>query len=85
MQNDRNGNNSDKTSVAENIKNSDSSDSINLDDLASHLKSLEQKLAAQPEIDQEHVDRIRSAISSGEFRIDPESVASKMMNSEDDF
>jgi len=91
MSNDTKGNNPDQTQQEDNqtssnktFSHSESSDSINLDEMASHLKSLEQKLAAQPDIDQAHVDRIRNAISSGEFRIDPERVANKMLNSEDD-
>lgn len=61
------------------------SDTVSLTDMASRLKSLEQKLATQPEVDQAHVNRVRDAISNGEFRINPERVADKMMDFENDF
>lgn len=60
--------------------------SVSLTDMAEHLQSLEQKLSStQSDIDQAHVDRIREAISSGEFRIDPEKVANKLLDLESDF
>ena len=60
-------------------------DTVSLTDMASRLKSLESKLETQPAIDQSRVDRVRDAISRGEFRIDPERVADKMMDFEADF
>ncbi len=64
---------------------SGNADTVSLTDMASRLKSLEQKLGEQPEIDQARVARIRDALSSGEFRIDPERVADKMLDFESDF
>ena len=61
-----------------------SSDSVSLNDMATHLQSLEKKLASQPDINQEHVNRIRDAITSGEYRIDPQSVAEKLLNTDKD-
>ena len=60
-------------------------DTVSLTDMASRLKSLESKLDSQSAIDQSRVDRVRDAISRGEFRIDPERVADKMMDFEADF
>lgn len=60
-------------------------DTVHLTDMASRLKSLEQKLASQSEVDQSHVNRVRDAISRGEYRIDPDRVADKMMDFESDF
>ena len=62
-----------------------SGDTVSITDMASRLKSLESKLETQPAIDQSHVDRVRDAISRGEYRIDPERVADKMMDFEADF
>ena len=62
-----------------------STDTVHLTDMASRLQSLEQKLANQPEVDQTHVNQIRDAISRGEYRIDPDRVADKMMDFEADF
>lgn len=60
-------------------------DTVHLTDMASRLKSLEQKLANQPDIDQSHVDRVRDALSRGQYQIDPDRVADKMMDFESDF
>jgi len=64
--------------------NTESVDKVSLPDMASRLKSLEQKLTSQPEVDQSHVRRIRDALLRGEYRIDPEKVADKMIQSEKD-
>ena len=63
----------------------DSQDKVVLTDMAARLKTLEQKLASQPEIDQARVDNVREAISRGEYRINPDRVADKMMDFESDF
>lgn len=55
-----------------------------LSDMATRLQSLEAKLVDQPDIDQANVDRLREAITSGEYRIDPDSVAEKMIDMESD-
>ena len=60
-------------------------DSVSLTDMAGRLQSLENKLASQSEVDQSHVNRVRDAISRGEYRIDPDRVADKMMDFESDF
>jgi negative regulator of flagellin synthesis FlgM len=60
-------------------------DKVVLTDMASRLKSLEQKLAKQPEVDQNHVNRVRDAIHRGEYRVNPDRVAGKMMGFERDF
>lgn len=60
-------------------------DKVVLTEMAARLKSLEQKLASQPEIDQARVDNVREAISRGEYRINPDRVADKMMDFESDF
>ena len=60
-------------------------DTVSLTDMASRLHSLEKKLASQPDVDQAHVNRVRDAISRGEYRVDPDRVADKMMDFESDF
>lgn len=75
----------DKSSVSHANSHTSSGDTVSLTDMAARLKILEQNLARQPEIDQAHIDRVRDAISSGTFRIDPERVANKMMDFESDF
>jgi negative regulator of flagellin synthesis FlgM len=60
-------------------------DTVSITDMASRLKSLETKLESQPAVDQSRVDKVRDAISRGEYRINPERVADKMMDFEADF
>ncbi len=60
-------------------------DTVSLTDMASRLKALEQKLSEQPDVDQSRVDRVRDAISNGQYNINPERVADKMMDFEADF
>lgn len=58
---------------------------VDLADMASRLKSLEHQLTTQPEFDQNHVNRIRDAISRGEYHVNPDRIADKMMDFEEDF
>lgn len=60
-------------------------DTVSLTDMASRLKSLEQKLASQSDVDQSHVNRVRDALSRGEYQINPDRVADKMIDFEADF
>jgi len=62
-----------------------SGDSVQITDMAGRLRSLEQKLASQSEVDQSHVNEIRDAISRGEYKVDADRVADKMMDFEADF
>jgi len=64
---------------------STSGDSVQITDMAGRLRSLEQKLASQSEVDQSHVNEIRDAISRGEYKVDADRVADKMMDFEADF
>ena len=61
------------------------SDTVNLTDMASRLRSLEQKLANQSDVDEAHINQVRDAISRGEYKINPERIADKMMDFEADF
>lgn len=60
-------------------------DNVVLTDMATQLKSLEQFLVTQPEVDQNHVNRIREAIKRGEYHVSPDRVADKLMGFEEDF
>ncbi len=68
-----------------NQQNLDSRDKLVLAELASQLKSLEQDLAKQPDVDQDHVNRVRDAIKRGEYQVNPDRVAGKMLGFEEDF
>jgi len=60
-------------------------DKVSITDMAGRLRSLEQKLANQSEVDQSHVNEVREAISRGEYKVNPDRVADKMMDFEADF
>lgn len=50
-------------------------ESVTLSPLAGQVKSLEAKIAASNVFDAEKVDAIKSAIASGQFKVDSEKVA----------
>jgi len=76
---------SEGSSNTSNSHSSTSADTVKITDMAGRLQSLEQKLATQSEVDQSHVNKIRDAISRGEYKVNPERVADKMMDFEADF
>lgn len=96
MSNDKSGNNTshshqvrgitreDETADSHSTRESGQQDTVEITEMASQLKSLEQKLAKQPDVDQDHVNRVRDAIHRGEYRVDPDRVATKMMGFEED-
>jgi len=64
---------------------SSSADRVSLTDTAERLKALEHQLTMQPEIDKARVSDVQNAISNGNYKVDPERVADKMMNFEASF
>ncbi len=76
---------SDSDSNTSSSHSSTQGDTVSITDMAGRLKSLEQKLASQPEINQSHVNEIRDAIARGEYKVNPDRVADKMMDFEADF
>lgn len=61
------------------------SDTVEVSEMTSQLKSLEQKLVKQPDVDQDRVNRVREAIHRGKYRVDSDRVANKMLGFEEDF
>ena len=59
-----------------------SSDSLKLTDVAFQLQQADKSLARVPVVDSQRVDRVTSAINSGEYRINPERIADKMLQFE---
>lgn len=56
-------------------------ESVTLSTLSSQLKSLEAKVAGAEVFDVEKVDAIKSAISSGQFKVDSDKVADGLISS----
>lgn len=73
------------SSKAASSRSSSGSDKLSLTDTAERLKALEYQLAQQPEVDRNRVSSVQDAISSGEYKVDPERVADKMINFEASF
>jgi negative regulator of flagellin synthesis FlgM len=57
-------------------------DSVNLTGTASQLRALEQQLASQPVVNTQRVSAIRHEINSGQFTVNPERIADKMIQIE---
>ena len=62
-----------------------SAESVTLSPLSVQLKSLEEKVAASKVFDTEKVDAIKSAIASGQFKVNSEKVADGLIASVKDF
>lgn len=54
-------------------------ENVNLSSQAKNLKQLEQKLGDYPEMDDDRIERIRSALESGSYKVDAEKLAQKML------
>jgi len=54
-------------------------DSLHLTGEAAGLQVLQRELAAAPAIDQARVDAVRAELASGQYRINPDKIAEKML------
>ncbi|KEF32527.1 Negative regulator of flagellin synthesis FlgM [Marinobacter nitratireducens] len=54
-------------------------DQVSLSNQAKNMKQLEQKLGDYPEMDDERIAEIRSALESGTYKVDADKVAQKML------
>lgn len=61
------------------------SDNVTISSLSSQLQSLEAKVAKAEVFDVEKVNEIKSAISSGQFKVDADKVADGLISSVKDF
>jgi negative regulator of flagellin synthesis FlgM len=62
----------------------DSESDVQLTGTARHLAALEQNLHALPVVDQLRVDVIKQRLGSGEYQVDPQRVADKLLHMEND-
>ncbi len=58
-------------------------DRVTLTDTASRLKDIEQQLSSSSSIDNARVAEVQSAISSGDYTVDNDRIADKMLAFED--
>lgn len=57
-------------------------DQVNLTPEARQLRDLESKVANMPEVDSNRVNQIKQQLANGSFEVNPERIASKMMDLE---
>jgi len=55
-------------------------DSLKLTGEATNLQALERSLSAAPAIDAERVAAVRESLQNGSYRINPEAIASRMLD-----
>ena len=55
------------------------SENVSLSNQAKNLKQLEQKLGDYPEMDDDRIEQIRSALENGTYKIDAEKLAQKCL------
>ena len=55
-------------------------DSVSLTDTAARLQKLESTIAELPVVDAQRVDSIRSAIAKGDYQVNPERIADKLLD-----
>lgn len=80
----KNSDDSKKTSDTSNASSS-SMDKVTLTDTAAKLKALEADLTNQPMVDDSKVKDMQTSINSGNYKMDPERIADKMINFESAF
>ncbi|HET8848918.1 MAG TPA: flagellar biosynthesis anti-sigma factor FlgM [Marinobacter sp.] len=54
-------------------------ENVSLSNQAKNLKQLEQKLGDYPEMDDDRIEQIRTALANGTYKIDAEKLAQKML------
>ena len=60
-------------------------DKVSLTSTAARLKDIERQLAGEPPVDSARVNEMKSAIAKGEYDIDTDRVADKLLNFERGF
>lgn len=55
-------------------------ENVNLSSQAKNLKQLEQTLGEFPEMDDERIEQIRTALQDGSYKVDAEKLAQKMLD-----
>lgn len=69
-----------KQSTANNAENN--RDSVSLSSTAQNLAKIETELKSLPDIDQTKVDAIKARIESGDYQVDSQNLAQKLLNTE---
>ncbi len=60
----------------------ETSDTVSLTDTAARLRAIEDRLAEQPVVDTQRVEKVQGAITDGSFKVEPVRVAGKLIDFE---
>ena len=60
------------------------SDAVSITDTATNLKRIEAGLSQQPEVDRARVEAVRERVESGNYKVDANEVAQKLLRLEQD-
>ncbi|MEQ5833574.1 flagellar biosynthesis anti-sigma factor FlgM [Marinobacter sp. NFXS9] len=55
-------------------------DNVSLSSQARDLKKLEEQMSSYPEVDDDRIEQIKSALADGSYKVDAEKVAQKMLD-----
>ena len=69
-------------STSSSSSSSSGSDKVSLTKTAARLKDIEQKLSDQSPVDTNRVNEMKTALANGNYNVDAEKIADKMMNFE---
>jgi len=62
------------------VRKVEAADSLKLTGEATNLQALERSLSSAPAIDAERVQAVRESLQNGSYRINPEAIASRMLD-----
>lgn len=68
---------------ADTAKLAQAKDSVSLSSEAQSIAKLEQAVAAEPSMDTDRIRSLKSALHSGNYRVDAEAIAQKMLDQDD--
>ena len=71
-----------KSSAVPENRTAEAASSVKLTDSAMQLAALEKALAQVPDVDMDRVQRLRSEIESGDYKVDAQKIATKLMQLE---
>ncbi len=57
-------------------------DAVSLTEDAALLRALDEQIAATPAVNAARVEEVRTALANGEYRVDPERIAEKLLAAE---
>ena len=78
----QNGQASNNAQTTQTTNTTDTANKVNLTNTAEKLKALEKQLSEEAPVDEQKIANVRAALESGNYQVDPEKVAEKMLDFE---